>query len=139
MIAGKRGNTLGRLSHRMDRQAAGMGRSIWDEKRSRAALIPCLHFRLVGEIGIKGEYPLNDAYIGLRSLTYAQRAARWLSGQGIRADAVRAPWSGSGCSYAVRLRREDLVNALARLREGDFVPGRIFLRERDGTVREAAP
>lgn len=86
-----------------------------------------------------GEYPLNAAYIGLRSLTYAQRAARFLSGRGIRADAVRAPWSSGGCAYAVRLPRDDLEMALARLRETDFVPGRIWLRERDGTMREAAP
>ena len=86
-----------------------------------------------------GEYPLNDGYIGLRSLTYAQRAARWLSGRGIRADAVRAPWSGGGCGYAVRLPRGALETALERLREGNFVPGRVFLRERDGTLREAAP
>ena len=79
---------------------------------------------------------MNDAYIGLRSLTYAQRAARFLSGLGLPASAARAPWSG-GCAYAVRLRRGDLETALRQLREADFVPGRIWLRERDGTLREA--
>ena len=80
---------------------------------------------------------MHDVYIGLRSLTYAQRAARFLSGKGIRADAVRAPWSGSGCAYALRLRRENLEAALDRLREAGFDPGRVFMRERDGTLREA--
>ena len=81
---------------------------------------------------------MNDAYIGLRSLTYAQRAARFLSGLGMPSSAARAPWSG-GCAYAVRLRRGDLEKAVEKLREADFVPGRIWLRERDGTFREAAP
>ena len=60
-----------------------------------------------------GEYPLNDAYIGLRSLTYAQRAARFLSGLGMPSSAARAPWSG-GCAYAVRLRRGDLEKAVEK-------------------------
>ena len=87
---------------------------------------------------IEGEYPLQDAYIGLRSLTYAQRAARFLSGLGIPANAARAPWSG-GCAYAVRLRGGDRKAALARLREAGFVLGRIYLREADGSIREAEP
>ncbi len=85
-----------------------------------------------------GEYPLNDAYIGLRSLTYAQRAARFLSGLGMPASAARAPWSGT-CAYAVRLRRGDLEKAVERLRGADFLPGRIWLREGNGSLREAAP
>ncbi|MBR3060209.1 MAG: DUF3343 domain-containing protein [Oscillospiraceae bacterium] len=82
---------------------------------------------------------MQDAYIGLRSLTYAQRAARFLTGLGMPANAARAPWSGGGCAYALRLRRGDLETALERLREAGFAPGRIWLRERDGTLREAAP
>ena len=82
---------------------------------------------------------MYDAYIGLRSLTYAQRAARYLSGLGIPAAAVRAPWSDGGCAYAVRLRRGDLETAPARLREAGFVPGRVYLRAEDGSVREAEP
>lgn len=85
-----------------------------------------------------GEYPLNDAYIGIRSLTYAQRAARYLAGLGIRAAAARAPWSGSGCAYALRLRGADLAKALEALPRAGFIPGKAYLRERDGTLREAA-
>ena len=106
-------------------------------KRSRAAS-RTFPFRPCPFLHELGEYPLNEAYIGLRSLTYAQRAARFLSGLGIPSSAARAPWSG-GCAYAVRLRRGDLEKAAERLREADFVPGRIWLRERNGSLREAEP
>ncbi len=120
----------------MDRQDAGSTVTRLGGKRYRAASRP-FSLRACPIWSELGEYPLQDAYIGLRSLTYTQRAARFLSGKGIRADAVRAPWSDGGCAYAVRIRRGELETALVRLREAGFIPGRVYLRERDGTLREA--
>ena len=85
-----------------------------------------------------GGIPL-EAYIGMRSLTYAQRAARYLTGKGLAASAARAPWSGNGCAYALRLRPRDLEQGKALLRQAGFVPGSVYIREKDGTLREAVP
>ena len=70
-----------------------------------------------------------EAYIGMRSLTYAQRAARYLTGKGLAASAARAPWSGTGCAYALRLRPRDLEQGKALLRQAGFVPGSVYIRE----------
>ena len=80
-----------------------------------------------------------EAYIGLRSLTYAQRAARYLTGAGFAARAVCAPWTGTGCAYAVRLRPGDLERGRALLVQAGFEPGKVYLREKDGTLREEVP
>lgn len=82
---------------------------------------------------------MQSAYIGLRSLTYAQRAARYLTGMGVGASVTRSPWSGSGCAYAVRLRPEELERGVELLRQARFELGKIYLRGKDGTLREAAP
>jgi len=78
-----------------------------------------------------------EAYIGLRSLTYAQRASRYLTGRGIPASAARAPWSGEGCAYALRLRPGDLERGREELRRAGFDLGKSYLRDRGGTLREA--
>ena len=80
-----------------------------------------------------------EAYIGLRSLTYAQRAARYLTGRGIAASTARAPWTGTGCAYAVRLRSGDLERGRQLLKQAGFDLGRSFLREEDGSLREKTP
>ena len=82
---------------------------------------------------------MNDAYIGLRSLTYAQRAARYLTGAGVPAAAARAPWSGDGCAYALRLRSGDLERGRELLRRAGFTAGKVWLREPNGNLREAEP
>lgn len=80
-----------------------------------------------------------EAYIGLRSLTYAQRAARYLTGKGIGASVTRSPWSGTGCAYAIRLKSRDLEQGKALLRQTGIVLGSVYIREKDGTLREAVP
>ncbi len=80
-----------------------------------------------------------EAYIGLRSLTHAQRAARYLTGKGLAASVVRAPWTGTGCAYALRLRPRDLERGRELLRQAGFALGSVYIREKDGTLREAVP
>ena len=80
-----------------------------------------------------------EAYIGLRSLTYAQRAARYLTGRGIPASAARAPWTGAGCAYALRLPSGDLERGRAALEQAGFAPGSVYLRDKSGGLREAEP
>ena len=82
---------------------------------------------------------MQEAYIGMRSLTYAQRAARYLTGRGLQAAPTRAPWTGTGCAYAVSLRAGDLEKAQSLLRQANLTPGRAYLRDREGRLREAEP
>lgn len=73
-----------------------------------------------------------------KSLTNAQRASLFLERRGISAAVVKAPHSlrGNGCGYALSLYRR-LGEAVALLRSVDLLTGRVYLREEDGSYREA--
>ncbi len=73
-----------------------------------------------------------------RSLTTAQRAALLLERRGISAAVIKAPQylRQNGCGYAVSLYRQ-LGEAVALLREAKLLTGKIYLRNEDGSYREA--
>ena len=74
-----------------------------------------------------------------RSLTSAQRAALLLERHGIGATVVKAPLHlrQNGCGYAVSLYRR-LGEAASLLRDADFLNGKIYVRNGDGSYREAS-
>lgn len=79
---------------------------------------------------------MKDVYIGIPSLTEAQRAAELLRRERIGCAVVRMPaMSGIRCSYGLRLGESGMTAALAALR-GRVHTGRIAVREADGTLRE---
>ena len=73
-----------------------------------------------------------------KSLTNAQRAAVLLERRGITATVVKAPQSlrQNGCGYALSLYRR-LGEAVALLRDSRLPIGKIYLRNEDGSYREA--
>lgn len=74
-----------------------------------------------------------------RSLTNAQRAALLLERRGIGASVVKAPQHlrENGCGYAVSLYRR-LGEAVSLLKSANLLTGRVYLRNADGSYREAA-
>ncbi len=73
-----------------------------------------------------------------RSITHAQRMSRTLERAGITARFFRPPMglTDRGCSYAVRIGREALPEALERLRSEGLAPMRAFYGEDDGSFSE---
>ena len=73
--------------------------------------------------------------IMLRSLTYAQRAARTLERMGFYASVTKAPQelARTGCHYGVKVRAAALNDALAALEKAGFRTGQII--GLDGTGR----
>ena len=69
-----------------------------------------------------------------RSVTHAQRMVRILENCGIRAGLFRAPagLTTHGCSYAVRIRAEQLLSARSCLDKADLQPLGIFVHESAG-------
>lgn len=72
-----------------------------------------------------------------RSLTYAQKTARYLESHGISATAVKAPHGlvGSGCSYGVSVHRK-AAEAYEMLRAANMISGKIYRRDEGGAYRE---
>ena len=79
--------------------------------------------------------------IMLRSLTYAQRAARALERMGFFASVTKAPQelAQTGCHYGVKVRSDSLDDALAVLEKAGYRTGQIIGlddRGRASVVRE---
>lgn len=74
-----------------------------------------------------------------KSLTNAQRAAILLERRGISASVVKAPQHlrENGCGYAVSLYRR-LGEAVSLLKEANLLNGRIYVRQENGSYREAS-
>ena len=74
-----------------------------------------------------------------RSVTYAQRMQRVMSGAGIRCRMFRAPrdLSDSGCGYALKLEGSNLAGALNAIYGVGLGPVRVFLYQQ-GAYREVA-
>lgn len=74
-----------------------------------------------------------------KSLTNAQRAALVLERRGIGATVVKAPQHlrSGGCGYALSLYRR-LGEAVSLLKKDDLLTGKVYLREADGSYREAS-
>lgn len=62
-----------------------------------------------------------------RSLTYAQRTARYLEQKGFSASVTKAPRAESphGCSYGVKIRARDSERCQALLEAADLAPLRV--------------
>ena len=76
--------------------------------------------------------------IACRSLTYAQRTVRALSGAGISSRLLRTPKSvaSEGCGYSVRIAADRLKAAVTALTRQDLRPKKIYVAEQDGQYRE---
>ncbi len=69
-----------------------------------------------------------------RSVTHAQHMARVLEACGIRSGILRAPagLTNRGCSYALRIRKEQLHAARTCLEQAELQPLGIFTRQGNG-------
>lgn len=76
---------------------------------------------------------MNQIYIGIRSVTYAQKGMKLLQREGISAQLTRLPASLSpgGCTYALRLGEKQLNLALLHLQKGGVDTGKLFVRSGD--------
>ena len=74
-----------------------------------------------------------------RSVTYAQRIQRVMTGAGIRCQMFRAPreLSDSGCGYALKLNGASLAGALNAIYGAGLGPVQVFLYQQ-GMYREVA-
>lgn len=77
-------------------------------------------------------------YITFRSVTYAQRGERLLTGKGIRCTLQRTPkWmEEQGCGYALRLRTAQIRQAADVLRAAELPMRKIYVQGRDGKLEE---
>lgn len=75
-----------------------------------------------------------------RSLTYAQRSARFLERKGVTATVIKAPpaASANGCAYALRVAERYYHTAMELLRSADLAPKRVFT-VMNGELKEVAP
>lgn len=72
-----------------------------------------------------------------RSLTQAQRGAKLLEGEGIRAFAAKAPQglSPKGCGYGISISRSP-ERALTLLKSAGIQTGKVFRRLESGVYEE---
>lgn len=75
-----------------------------------------------------------------RSLTYAQRSARFLERKGMTAIVIKAPpaAAANGCAYALRIAARHYPYALELLQNSGLSPMRVFALE-NGELREVSP
>lgn len=71
---------------------------------------------------------MESYYLTCRSLTYAQRVSRTLTGAGIRNMIVRVSpnMSREGCGYAARVSTMDLGQAMGVLASANLPPKRVY-------------
>jgi len=83
---------------------------------------------------------VSECLMVCKSLTYAQRTLRVLERAGFFAVMVRLPRElrdGSGCGYCIKIRRNQLKQALTAIR-GERLPDvRVYCRGADGEYTEA--
>lgn len=92
--------------------------------------------RPVSPYSIRRGDTMNYAFLGIRSLTYAQRAVRLLDSMGIRSQVERMPYVGEepGCSYAVRTSTRELSRAFQALQRSGFVVRKVLIRSETGAL-----
>lgn len=75
-----------------------------------------------------------------RSLTYAQRSVKILGKAGIAASVIRAPKSIStrGCGYCAVVPARHAVRAMKILTDSGMRPEKVYRRDADGSIGEAA-
>jgi hypothetical protein len=78
---------------------------------------------------------MSGCYIACRSLTYAQRTARYLERAGFTAIVRRLPskLSENGCGYAVKISRSHLDACITYLKEEGLSPKKVFAVFEDGS------
>lgn len=83
---------------------------------------------------------MEQYFILARSITIAQRMQRTLDRAGIAGRVFRAPrdLTNLGCAYVLRLKPQDLRQALAVLHTAGLDPVQIFLYQQ-GLFREVTP
>lgn len=86
---------------------------------------------------------MSNALIACRSVTYAQRAVRLLERHGLRASMRRLPaelpassdpQQHVGCGHAIRVRREELKQAMKLMSEAGFPSKFFFCEDENGGV-----
>ncbi len=79
--------------------------------------------------------------ITFRSVTYAQRAERCLTGRGIPCGVMRTPkWmEAKGCGYGLRLRTTNLYRALDFLRQDGIAWRKVYEYDASGRPKEMVP
>ena len=77
-------------------------------------------------------------YITFRSVTFAQRGEKVLSGANIRCTLMRTPkWmEEQGCGYCLRLWTADAHPAVERLRQNQVPLRKIYAQRGDGQLEE---
>ena len=77
-------------------------------------------------------------YITVRSVTFAQRGDRVLTGQGIRCTVQRTPrWmEEQGCGYCLRVWTEDVGRAVRLLKEAGVPIRKVYVQRTDGQLEE---
>lgn len=73
-----------------------------------------------------------------RSLTYAQRTARFLEKSGIPAFVIKAPkgTTENGCAYSVSVAYKNGDNAARLLKNEGLLNGKVFHQDSGGNLRE---
>ncbi len=81
---------------------------------------------------------MKEHFITFRSVTYAQRGEKVLSGANIRCTLLRTPrWmEEQGCGYCLRLHWRDLHRGLALLRSEQVPFRKIYAQTESGTIAE---
>lgn len=81
---------------------------------------------------------MSGFMILMRSVTYAQRAQRFLAKKGINTSVVRldANITGVGCGFAVKVPEIFLAEAIDELKKQGFALSRVLIVEQDGSTRE---
>lgn len=81
---------------------------------------------------------MKEVYIGIPTLTEAQRASELLRRERITCSVARMPTlPGKGsCMYGLHLGESSLNAAMTKLRGQNIHTGRILTRETNGTLRE---
>lgn len=81
---------------------------------------------------------MKQYYITFRSVTFAQRGERLVSGMGQRCSLQRTPrWmEEQGCGYALRIWTKDIEPVVKLLREEGVPLRRVYLQGRDGQMEE---
>lgn len=81
---------------------------------------------------------MGEYLITFRSITYAQRGERVLSGHGMRGFLSRTPKSLSerGCGYCLHLFTEDIGAAVRMLRTADVPMRKVYRKANGGRLEE---
>ena len=81
---------------------------------------------------------MKSYFVTFRSITYAQKGESVLRGAGIRCTLQRTPrWmEEQGCGYCLRLRMDQVNNALELLRQRQVPYRKVYLRMENGDLEE---